>query len=243
MSQIHEETDAFVEELKNEARDRAKEMAEEYYDEEYFERLGGPEATIRAEFPAFAWKEFYYGLLPPVRQCDLIYRRGEPYYDDRDLIVGLGNQIRDEIKHARIFSNFAERFGAEADMVTWEAPHHPEGYYEKLVAAGYAGADHEEPHHVAAGFQCATEIGAAFQVRNLASYLEPEYPNVASALEDVAADEGDHNHLGGLIAKRFGSPADHERMRGIFEEKFDAIHAGMKHAFENPEQFARAEER
>lgn len=241
MNRSHESDAGFIDELMEEHRQKAKELANTYYDEEYFERLGGPEATIKTEFPAFAWKEFYYGLLPPVRQADLIYRRGEPYYDDRDLIVGLGKQIRDEIKHARIFSNFAERFGVDADMVTWNAPYHPEGYYEKLVAAGYAGADHEEPHYVAAGFQCSTEVGAAFQVRNLATYLESSYPNIANALKDIAADEGDHNHLGGLIAKRFGSPEDYERMEEIAQEKYEAIRDGMQYAFENPEKFAHTE--
>jgi hypothetical protein len=233
MASTTKSPEGFIADLMDEARERAERMADTYYSEEYFDRLGGPEATIRAEFPAFAWKEFYHGLLPPVRQIDLIYRRGDPYYDDRDLIVGLGKQIRDEIKHARIFSNLAEQLGVEADMATWEAPNHPDGYYDKLVQAGYAGADHEEPHHVAAGFQCSTEISAAFQIQNLADYLEDEYPNVANSLRDIVADEGDHSHAGRLVARRFTTPEDYDPMREHFESKFDSIEAGMKLAFEN----------
>ncbi|WP_152039854.1 hypothetical protein [Salinigranum salinum] len=225
--------DRFVQELMDESRERAERLADRYYSDEYFDRLGGPEATVAAEFPAFAWKEFYFGLLPPVRQIDLIYRRGDPYYDDRDLIVGLGTQIRDEIKHARIFSNLAAGFGIDADMATWDAPNHPEGYYDALVEAGYAGADHEEPHHVAAGFQCSTEIGAAFQIRNLADYLDAEYPNVANSLRDVVADEGDHTHAGRLVAKRFATSDDYGTMRELSNAKFDSIEAGMRLAFEN----------
>lgn len=224
--------DEFVQELMDEHRTKAKQLANKYYNEAYFERLGGPEATIKAEFPAFAWKEFYYGLLPPVRQIDLIYRRGDPYYDDRALIVGLGKQIRDEIKHARIFSNLCEQFGVPADMATWTAPDHPEGYYDTLVEAGYAGADHEEPHHVAAGFQCSTEIGAAFQIRNLAEYLETDYPNIANSLRDIVSDEGDHTHAGRLVAKRFASPKDYETMENLAQAKYESIRSGLKLAYE-----------
>ncbi|MFC7116528.1 hypothetical protein ACFQH2_18460 [Natronoarchaeum sp. GCM10025703] len=53
--------------------------------------------------------------MPPVRQIDLIYRRGDPYYNDRKLIVGLGKQIQDEIKDARVFSNLSAQFGVDAD--------------------------------------------------------------------------------------------------------------------------------
>lgn len=233
MSEATRSPDEFVQNLMNEHKSKAEQLADEYYNDEYFDRLGGPEATIRAEFPAFAWKEFYYGLLPPVRQIDLIYRRGDPYYDDRKLIVGLGKQIRDEIKHARIFSNLAAQFGVDADMATWTAPNHPDGYYDTLVEAGYAGADHEEPHHVAAGFQCSTEIGAAFQIRNLSDYLSDEYPDIANSLNDIVADEGDHTHAGRLVAKRFATPEEYETMEALAQAKYESIRDGLTLAFEN----------
>jgi hypothetical protein len=226
----------FVDDLMTDQREKAAENANRYYDAEYFDRLGGPEATIRTEFPSFAWKEFYYGTLPPVRQLDLIYRHGDPYYDDRDLVVGLGKQIRDEVKHAQIFSNLAEQFGVDADMVTWDAPNHPEGYYENLVEAGYAGADHEQPHHVAAGFQCSTEIGAALQITNLANYLQEDYPSIAYSLRDIASDEGDHGHVGRMIIERFGSPEEYDEMEAIARRKYESITAGMRAAFESAGQ-------
>jgi hypothetical protein len=232
MSLSRESPEAFAKSLMSDQRQKAQENADTYYNEEYFENLGGPEAVIRTEFPAFAWKELYYGICPPVRQADLIYRRGDPYYEDRDLIVGLGKQIRDEMKHARIFSNIAEEFGAEADMVTWEAPDHPEGYYGKLVDAGYAGADHEQPHVVAAGFQCSTEIGASMQIHNLADYIADDYPNIATSLRDIASDEGDHGQVGLKIIKRWASPADYDRMEQVAHEKYVAIRDGLELGFE-----------
>lgn len=232
MSLSRKSPEEFAKSLMADQRQKARENADSYYNQEYFDNLGGPEEVVRTEFPAFAWKEFYYGICPPIRQADLIYRQGDPYYDDRDLLVGLGKQIRDEVKHARIFSNIASEFGADADMVTWEAPNHPEGYYEQLVEAGYAGADHEEPHIVAAGFQCSTEIGASMQINNLADYLEDDYPNIATSLRDIASDEGDHGQVGLKTIQRWASPEDYDRMEQVAHEKYVAIRDGLRLSFE-----------
>lgn len=215
--------ETFVEEMTSEYRDRMEDVVDEYYNEEYFDRLGGPDAVIEAEFPHTAWRELFIGCLPANRQVHLIYEKGDPYYGDRDLIAGLLKQVRDEVKHARVFSNYAEQFGHEADLVNWTPDH-----YEPLVEQCRAAVEWDEPHYIAAGFQCSTEIMAAFMITNLANYIEPEYPNVARSLRDIAMDEGDHVHVGSKTMARFASEGDAKKMEEIAEKKFEAAVAVLE---------------
>lgn len=213
----------FVRAMTSEYREKMEWVVNEYYNDDYFEQLGGPEEVIRTEFPHTAWRELFIGCLPANRQLHLVYEKGDPYGSDRDLVVGLVKQIRDEVKHARVFSNFSEAFGVESDLVTWTAPH-----YDALVKQCRAAVDHDEPHYISAGFQCSTEIMAAFMIENMADYIEPEYPDIAAALRDVASDEGDHVHVGRLIAKRFATPDDYEHMEEIAQRKYEAAVAVLE---------------
>lgn len=213
----------FAHSLRREFREEMRAAVNEYFNEAYFERIGGPEELIRTMFPDYAWRELFLGTLPTTRQLDLVYRQGDPYYDDRDIVVGLTKQLKDEIKHARVFSNFAEQFDAPADMTTWTPDH-----YDKNVEMCRAAVEYEKPHLVAAGFQCSTEIKAALEIGNMADYLEPTYPNMANTLRTVAADEGDHVHVGQLIIERFAKPEDVDEMRRVAEIKKEATLAQLR---------------
>lgn len=207
----------FTEDMTSRYRDKMNEAVNEYYNEEYFDSLGGPEKTIKTEFPHTAWRELFIGCLPANRQTHLVYEKGDPYYEDRDIIAGLLKQIRDEVKHARVFSNYSQQFDVEADLVNW-TPNH----YEALVEQCRVAVEWDEPHYIAAGFQCSTEIMAAFMITNLANYIEDGYPNIARSLRDIATDEGDHVHVGSKTMARFASPDDYERMEEIAQKKYDA---------------------
>ncbi len=213
----------FAKEMTMSYREKMRADVDTYYSTEYFERLGGPEAVIRVEFPHTAWRELFIGCLPANRQLHLVYEQGDPYFDDRDIVIGLLKQIRDEVKHAREFSNLAEQFGVPCDLVHMEPENH-----EKLIEQTRAAVEWEKPHYVAAGFQCSTEIMAAFMIENMADYIEPEYPDVATVLRDIASDEGDHVHAGRLIIKRFSAPEDFEQMEQIAENKYTAAKAVLK---------------
>lgn len=213
----------FIGGMTREYRERMEIVVDEHYDEAYFDRLGGPETVIREEFPHTAWRELFIGCLPSNRQLHLVYEQGEPYRRDRDLVVGLLKQIRDEVKHARVFSNLAERFGVESDLVTWEPPH-----YDLLVEQTRAAVEHDRPQYISAGFQCSTEIMAAFMIGNLADYLEPDYADIATTLRDVVADEGDHVHVGRLVAERFATSDDFDAMEEIARRKYEAAVAVLE---------------
>lgn len=207
----------FASALQQEFREEMRVAVNEHFDEAYFDDVGGPDALVRTVFPDYAWRELFLGTLPTTRQLDLVYRQGDPYYDDRDIVVGLTKQLKDEIKHARVFSNFAEQFGAPADMTTWMPDH-----YEKNVTMCRAAVEYEKPHLVAAGFQCSTEIKAALEIGNMADYLEGTYSNMAETLRTIVSDEGDHVHVGRKIIERFAESEDVEEMRQVAEIKKEA---------------------
>lgn len=213
----------FAEALQREFREEMRAAVDEHFNETYFDDIGGPETLVRTMFPDYAWRELFLGTLPTTRQLDLVYRQGDPYYGDRDIVVGLTKQLKDEIKHARIFSSFAEQFDAPADMTTWTP-----GHYETNVEMCRAAVEYEKPHLVAAGFQCSTEIKAVFEIRNMADYLETTYPDMAGTLRSVASDEGDHVHVGRLIIERFAEPEDVEEMSRVAERKKEATLAQLR---------------
>lgn len=213
----------FVESLAEDTRDRMEEMVNQYYNEEYFDSLGSPEDVIRSEFPWRSWREMFFGCHPPCRQVYLIYEQGEPWTRDRDLIVGLFKQVRDEFKHARIYSNLAREFGAEVDLATYNPMSE-----EELVEMGRRSVEWDKPHHIVAGFQNGTEIQALYMTDNLADYLEPHYPDISASLRSISKDEGDHIHVGRLIAKRFSTPDDVEAMKEANRLKSEASLAAVK---------------
>jgi hypothetical protein len=216
----------FTSDFLDDNRDRARELVDSYYNDEFLSSIGDPTDVILSEFPAIAWRELYLGCLPPNKQVYLIYERGEPFGRDRDLIVGLNKQIKDEFKHAKIFTNYLSQFGVDVDLTTHEES-------EEIIQACRTMVDRDEPHHIAAGFQCSTEIRAAFMVQNLAEYIEQEYPNVANTLmKHVVADEGDHLHVGRQIIERFSSDDETDMMQTITDEKFEKIDAAMAARFE-----------
>lgn len=215
--------DRWVKELTRTNRERMEEVVNATYNDDYFTSIGSVEDVIRSEFPYRGWRELYFGCLPSNRQVHLIYEKGDPWHRDRDIVVGLLKQVRDELKHARIFTNFAEQFDAPSDMVTWTPP-----TYENLVEQGRASVEWDEPHHIAAAFQCGTEIMAAFMTANLADFVEPEYPDIASSLEAVVSDEGDHVHVGRLTLKRFAEPDEFDFLESVVQKKYDAAVAALE---------------
>ena len=206
-----------VNDFAEEYRIKMENAVEKYFTDEYFDSLGGPLAMMQKQFASQAWREFYIGCLPPARQMTQIYEIGDPYFRDRDLIVGLGEQIRDEVKHAKIYANLSEQVGVPCDLATWT-----DGNYDKLVTKCRLATEWEKPHYIAAGFQISTEIVAAETSRRMGEYVEDEYPEIAKTLFDVTADEGDHIHCGRLISKRFAKEEDFDFMHKIAEKKYKA---------------------
>ncbi|WP_247730344.1 hypothetical protein [Halovivax limisalsi] len=217
MSVVDEEVSAFVENMTSTYNQKMTTAVRENFTDDYFDSLGGPEAVMKKQFPAQAWREFYNGTLPPARQMTQVYELGEPYGRDRDIIVGLGKQLSDEVKHARILANLSEELGTSCDLATWEGEN-----YDKFVSKCRTTTEWDEPHHIAAGLQCSTEIIAARTLERIGEYVEDDYPDITASLRDIAADEGDHIHVGRLIMKRFASPDELDTLDEIAERKYDA---------------------
>ena len=208
---------SFVNDFTEEYRIKMETAVETYFTDEYFDSLGGPFAMMQKQFASQAWREFYIGVLPPAKQLTQIYEIGDPYDRDRDLVVGLGEQIRDEVKHAKIYANLSEQVGVKCDLATWTDTN-----YDKLVAKCRLAVEWDKPQYIAAGFQVSTEIVAAETSRRMGEYVEDDYPEIAKTLFDITSDEGDHIHCGRLIVKRFATEDDFDYMREIAEKKYAA---------------------
>lgn len=212
----------YIQAQTREMRDRMERAVDEYYGPEYFEAIGSPEAVIEREFPHFAWREFMLGCLPPNRQLHQIYTMGEPYRRDVDLVLGLNTQIRDEVKHSKIFANYCSEFDVYCDLSYPERTVRSPEELESLIEMCRATVEHDRPHFIAGQMQCGTEIMAAQMVENLADFLDPHYPNVADTLHEVSADEGDHVHVGRLVFARFAEPGDIPEVREKLEAKYES---------------------
>ena len=213
----------FVADFTKEYREKMEAAVEDNFTDEYFDSLGGPLEVMKKQFASQAWREFYIGTLPPARQLTQIYDIGEPYGRDRDLVVGLGEQIRDEVKHGKIFANLSERVGVDCDLATWT-----DDNYDKLVMKCRTATEWDKPHYIAAGFQTSTEIVAAKTAERMGDYVRDEYPEVSKTLYDISADEGDHIHVGRLIVKRFATPDEFDKMREIAETKYESALAVLE---------------
>lgn len=227
------ELEAFLNEVTSEFRNEMEDLVEKYYSDEYFDALGGPEEMIHEVVPDLAWREWFNGTMIPARQMHYVFEQGDPYYRDRDILVGLGRQLRDEVKHANTLANIARRFGLQIDYANWEE-WLDQDVAEALVAQNEAAmVPHRDgPQYSAAGMQCSTEIIAVHTLNRMADYVDDEYPNAADAMRETAADEADHVHVGRLVVHRFSNADEIPVLREITDTKRDRIKQMLQARYE-----------
>lgn len=223
----------FLNETTDEFRNEMGDLVEKYYSDEYFDEIGGPKSVIHQVVPDLAWREFFNGAMIPARQMHFVYEQGDPYYRDRDIIVGLSEQIRDEVKHANTLANISRRFGLEMDFAQWDQWLN-EDVAEALVEQHEAAMvpDRAGPQYSAVGMQCSTEIIAVHTLYRMAEYIDPEYPNAADQMREIASDEDDHVHVGRMIVKRFSTPEEIPILREITQTKKDRIEKMLRTRYE-----------
>lgn len=223
----------FLNETTSTFRNEMQELVERYYSDEYFDALGGPEAVIHEAVPDLAWREWFNGAMIPARQMHYVFEMGDPYDRDRDIMVGLIKQIRDEAKHGNTLANISRRFGLRMDFANWDE-WLDEDVAEALIQQNRAAMvpDREGPQYSAVGMQCSTEILAVHTLHRMAEYLEPEYPNTADAMREIASDEGDHVDVGRMVVARFASPEEIPVLREITETKKDRIRTMLQTRYE-----------
>lgn len=222
---LNETTDAFREEMAEEV--------EHYYGDEYFDALGGPREVVREVVPDLAWREWFNGTMIPTRQMHYVVDQGDPYDRDRDIVVGLGKQLRDEVKHANTLANVSRRFGLNIDYAQWDE-WLDEDVAEALVAQNRAALvpDRAGPEYSAVGMQCSTEIIAVHTLNRIADYVGDQHPSAAAAFREVASDEGDHVHVGRMIVTRFADPDEIPVLREITETKRERITEMLRTRYE-----------
>ncbi|RQG87939.1 hypothetical protein EA462_13840 [Natrarchaeobius halalkaliphilus] len=228
-----QEAVTFLNETTAEFRNEMGELVQKYYSDEYFDEIGGPEAVVHQVVPDLAWREWFNGAMIPARQMHYVFEQGDPYYRDRDIIVGLSEQIRDEVKHANTLANISRRFGVDMDFAQWDQ-WLDEDVAEALVAQHQAAMapEYEGPQYSAVGMQCSTEIIAVHTLHRMANYMESSYPNAADQMREIANDEDDHVHVGRMIVERFSTPEDIPVLREITETKRERIENMLRTRYE-----------
>lgn len=234
-SETYQVMEEFVREETTTVREVAEDIAAAYFSEEFFDAIGGQEAALRDALPLIAWREWWNGVTPVMRQLHYVYEQGDPYGEDRDLIIGLSKQIRDEIKHSQEQSKITRQFGGEVNLVDWEENSWmDEGTARSLIKQNKSAVvpDREGPHYAAFGLQCSTEILAVESLKQLSDYVGDTYPSVASTLASHISDEGDHIYLGKELTRRFGDPEEREELRAISERKQEAAEESFRASYE-----------
>lgn len=162
------------------------------------------------------WGEFYFGVLPPVRQLDVLYRDGG-IASEPDLILGLSDQIRDEVKHSKLFSRRLEELGADPNILAYEPSEVQEEVFQAMM----------EPESI-------TAIAGALQATG-----EPLLANLMTTMQEKDAvddrtqqylhkaeiDEGNHINFGKKILARFAT--DDESQRAA-EAAGNAVYRGIR---------------
>lgn len=110
-------TDEFAKELSRRTERQANRLADTVYD-------NGPQIEgdrLITMLQSFMWNEFYFGTYPPAKQMNLVYEANDgDITQDMDIVIELANMARDELKHAKLFSNRIEELGGNPDIQDYE---------------------------------------------------------------------------------------------------------------------------
>jgi hypothetical protein len=168
-----------------------------------------------------AWLEWWLGVPAPARE--LLALRDE---DDMPIKVLLAQQIIDEVKHQRVFSQHARRLGGEARFERYRPP-------ATLVKAYEATIQFDQPLEIAASLQSTGEAALMYVME------EPERTLLGRVLDDATAaavaddvnpDEPRHIKIGHDLMVRYASTC--EVRRRILEIQRNKLNALSRHYVE-----------
>lgn len=148
------------------------------------------------------WNEFVLGVFPPAKEIGMLYERGG-YEEHFDIILGLADQIREEVKHSKLFARRVEELGGNPNILE----HTPNDIDVELLGCV---ADHEHIVPMAASLQCTGEVTLATL---FTKYIESGVLDERTEryFRKAEADEGGHINNGKKILERFATTEDLQR--------------------------------
>jgi len=148
------------------------------------------------------WNELYLGVLPVNREIELLQERGA-LRDNLDLFVRLADQIRDEVKHSKLFSRRIEELGGNPNILEFEAT---EEQWETLEIM----TDHDHIVGPAAAIQVSSE---SILARIMTTIIENDVVDrrTREVFRQSEIDEGNHINNGKVILTRFADDPETKR--------------------------------
>lgn len=208
-----EDSKQFTDQIVKESRQRGAQMVEKIYDTD---EVRTKEETV-AMCENFMWTEFHLGVLPPARQMSYIFESEGDFTEDLSIIIGLGDMIRDEIKHSKLFSRRVEELGGNPNILTYEPPEAAIFLFERTI-------DYDHPVELAASLQCAGEptLAQIFETIIENDLVDQRTKNV---MYQTKVDEGNHINIGKKIVEKYATDAETQaRVQEVVDEKFEALY-------------------
>ncbi|SEW30885.1 ferritin-like domain-containing protein [Natrinema salifodinae] len=187
-------SDQFTKRLSRQTEKEADRLAETVYTPDM--RMEG-QSLIRM-LQSFMWNEFYFGMYPPAKQMNRLYELNDgDVTADIDIVVELANMARDELKHAKLFSNRIEELGGEPDLRKYEPT-------DEQVEMFHTVYDHENPVLLAACQQVGIErfVPKLFQALVDNDVVDDRTKEV---LHSADLDEPNHLNVGRKILLRYAT--------------------------------------
>lgn len=156
------------------------------------------------------WNELYLGVLPPSRELELLQQSGK-FDENLDLFLMLSDQIRDEVKHSKLFSRRIEELGGNPNILEFE----PTSGQEKMLKLML---DHDDIIGPAAALQLTSEPLLA---RIMTGVIDNDAVDRRSqeVFRQSELDEGNHINTGKKIFERFAADeADHRFAERLGDE-------------------------
>lgn len=209
------DSDQFAKRLGRKSERAAKQLVERTYDDD--SRVEG-EGLIRM-LRSFMWNEFYFGTYPPARQMNVLYEMNDRDVSrDIDIVIELANMARDELKHAKLFSNRVEELGGNPDIREYTPT-------EAQVEMFHTVYDHDGIVPLAACQQMGIErfVPIIFQALIDHDVVDDRTKEV---LHSADIDEPNHLNVGRKIVLRFATDeAVQERAIEANRKAIDAMYA------------------
>jgi pyrroloquinoline quinone (PQQ) biosynthesis protein C len=198
--------------LGRESEQAAKRLVDEIYDDD--SRIEGE--PLRQMLRSFMWNEFYFGTYPPAKQMHRVYELNDrDVSQDIDIVIELANMARDELKHAKLFSNRIEELGGNPDIREYEPT-------EEQLELFHRVYDRDDIVALAAGQQMGTERFVPVIFQALIDYDVVD-DRTKEVLHSADLDEPNHHNVGRKIVLRFGD--DEERREKAIQANQEAIEA------------------
>lgn len=225
----------FAKEIIADSNRRGKELAEKVFDEE--DTITGNDLIPMLQ--GFMWSEFYLGVIPPVRVMSMMYDGADEInHENIDIMLGLGDQIRDEVKHSKLFSRRVEELGGDPNLLHYEPTKEDLFLLERT-------ADWDDPVSIVTALNCAGEpaLAEAFKAIMEKDIVDPRTKDV---IHKAKIDEGNHINLGKkILARQATDEETQQRVREVVDAKFEAayaFHGKQMDSMSSPEKYAAGDD-